>query len=147
MRPYLVSEIRGYDGKVLARFGPETRRQAIAPETARELAKILQGTVAPGGTGEKAAVAGFTAAGKTGTAQRVDPETRRYSDYNYVSSFVGFVPSDDPRIAVLIVVDSPQGPAWGGTVVGPVFKEIAEQTLRYMNVIPPSQERLLLVAR
>jgi cell division protein FtsI (penicillin-binding protein 3) len=147
MRPYLVSEIREPDGKVLAQFGPQTRRQVISPETARELVKILEGTVAPGGTGEKAAVAGFTAAGKTGTAQRIDPETRRYSDRNYVSSFVGFVPSDDPQIAILVVVDSPQGPAWGGSVVGPTFKQIAEQTLRYLGVMPRSQERLLLVAR
>lgn len=147
MRPYLVSEIHEPDGTVMTRLLPEARRQAIHPETARQLVKILEGTVAPGGTGGEAALAGFAVAGKTGTAQKIDPKTRLYSARDFVSSFVGFVPSYEPRIAILVVVDSPQGMAWGGSVAAPVFKRIAEQTLGYLGIRPSSSEQLLLVAR
>lgn len=147
MRPYLVKEIRQPDGTVLKRFTPEARRQAIYPETAQDLVKIFEGAVAPGGTGEKAAIAGFRVAGKTGTAQKIDPKTRLYSAQDFVSSFVGLVPSNDPRVVILVVLDSPQGMAWGGSVAAPVFKRIAEQTLGYLGIRPSSSEQLLLVAR
>jgi cell division protein FtsI (penicillin-binding protein 3) len=147
VQPHIVSEVREPDGVALKRFSAEARRRVLNPETARGLAKILEGTVAKGGTGEKAALKGFSVAGKTGTAQKVDPDTKRYSSREFISSFVGFVPSDDPLLVILVVVDSPDGEAWGGSVAAPVFKRIAEQSLEYLGVLPSTSEHLVLAAR
>jgi cell division protein FtsI (penicillin-binding protein 3) len=146
MRPRLVSEIRDVDGRAVKTFPPEVRRQAISAETAAKMMKILEGTVSKEGTGERAAIAGYRIAGKTGTAQKIDPVTRRYSRRDTVTSFVGIVPAEDPRIVILVVVDSPKGVAWGGTVAAPAFKNIAEQVLRYMRIPPQTQERIVLTA-
>jgi len=146
MRPRLVSEIRDADGHAVKTFPPEVRRQAISAETAAKMMKILEGTVSKEGTGERAAIPGYRIAGKTGTAQKIDPVTRRYSRQDTVTSFVGIVPAEDPRIVILVVVDSPKGVAWGGTVAAPAFKNIAEQVLRYMQIPPRTQERIVLTA-
>jgi len=146
MRPYLVSEVRDADGHVIQTMGPEERRQAVSPQTAGKMMSILEGTVAKTGTGEKAAIPGYRVAGKTGTAQKIDPVTKKYSMQDTVSSFIGIVPAEDPRIVVLVVVNSPKGMAWGGTVAAPVFKNIAEQVLRYLGVPPTTQERILLTS-
>jgi cell division protein FtsI (penicillin-binding protein 3) len=146
MRPHLVSEIRDGDGRVVKAFPPERRRQAVSQETAAKMMNILEGTVSKNGTGEKAAIPGYRIAGKTGTAQKIDPVTRRYSRLDNVSSFVGIVPAEDPRIVVLVVVDSPKGLTWGGTVAAPVFKNIAEQVLRYLGIRPQTQERIVLTS-
>ncbi|MBI3811768.1 MAG: penicillin-binding protein 2 [Nitrospirae bacterium] len=146
MRPHLVSEIRDPSGRVVKSFPPELRRQAISPETAGKMMSILEGTVSKNGTGEKAAIPGYRIAGKTGTAQKIDPVTKRYSMQDNISSFVGIVPAEDPRIVVLVVVDSPKGVTWGGTVAAPVFKKIAEQVLRYLGIAPRTQERIVLTS-
>jgi cell division protein FtsI (penicillin-binding protein 3) len=146
MRPYLVSAVRDADGRVIRTIGPEERRRAVSPETAGKMMSILEGTVAKTGTGEKAAIPGYQVAGKTGTAQKIDPVTKKYSMQDTVSSFIGIVPAEDPRIVVLVVVDSPKGVAWGGTVAAPVFKNVAEQVLRYLGVPPTTQERILLTS-
>ncbi|HEY4485745.1 MAG TPA: penicillin-binding transpeptidase domain-containing protein, partial [Nitrospiria bacterium] len=144
VRPHLVSEIRNADGSVVKRFMPEVRRQAVSKETARQMMEILEGTVSKGGTGEQAAIAGYRVAGKTGTAQKIDPVTRRYSMQDSVSSFVGIVPADDPRIVVLVVIDQPEGFSWGSMVAAPVFREIAPPILRHLGVAPHTQERILV---
>jgi cell division protein FtsI (penicillin-binding protein 3) len=146
MRPYLVSAVRDADGHVIQTMGPEERRQAVSPQTAGKMMSILEGTVAKTGTGEKAAIPGYRVAGKTGTAQKIDPVTKKYSMQDTVSSFIGIVPAEDPRIVVLVVVNSPKGVTWGGTVAAPVFKNIAEQVLRYLGVPPTTQERILLTS-
>jgi cell division protein FtsI (penicillin-binding protein 3) len=146
MRPHVVSEIRDADGRVVKVFPPEIKRIAVSPETTGKMMSILEGTVTKNGTGEKAAIPGYRVAGKTGTAQKIDPVTKRYSMQDTVSSFVGIVPAEDPRIVVLVVVDSPKGMAWGGTVAAPVFKTIAEQVLRYLGVPPRTQERIVLTS-
>ncbi len=146
MRPHLVSEIRDAEGRVIKAFPPEVRRQAVSPETAGKMMSILEGTVSKNGTGEKAAIPGYRVAGKTGTAQKIDPATKRYSMQDTVSSFVGIVPAEDPRIVVLVVIDSPRGVAWGGTVAAPVFKNVAEQVLRYLGIAPRTQERIVLTS-
>jgi len=87
-----------------------------------------------GGTAKMASVDGNEVAGKTGTAQIIDPRTKRYSHEKYVSSFVGFVPADDPKIAMIIVVYEPKGQIYGGVVAAPVFKKIAESALSYLDV-------------
>jgi len=75
-------------------------------------------------------------AGKTGTAQKVDPKTKTYSSTKFIGSFVGFAPVEDPRFAMLVVIDEPQVPAWGGAVAAPVFREVGEQVLRHLKIPP-----------
>ncbi len=146
VHPHLVSEIRDDSGKTLVAFHPQPVRRVISAQTASRVRSILQSVVEKGGTGEKASIPGFTVAGKTGTAQKADPETGGYSSDRFVSSFVGFVPAEDPRLIALIVIDEPKGVAWGGSVAAPVFKAIAEQTLGYLEVPSSDPERVVLVS-
>jgi cell division protein FtsI (penicillin-binding protein 3) len=89
-----------------------------------------------GGTGVLAAVPGYRVAGKTGTAQKVDPVTGGYAIDKAVSSFVGFAPADDPRLVILVLLDEPKGKAYGGLIAAPVFSRVASQSLRYLKVMP-----------
>ena len=75
-------------------------------------------------------------AGKTGTAQKVDPKTKTYSRTKVIGSFVGFVPAEQPRLAILVVIDEPEGKGWGGEVAAPVFRKVAGKALRHLNVMP-----------
>jgi cell division protein FtsI (penicillin-binding protein 3) len=135
MKPYLVSEIRDAKGGVIARAEPQVRRRPITPLTARLVTEILEGVVSKG-TGTRAAVPGYRVAGKTGTAQKIDPRTGGYSSTLFVGSFVGYVPAEDPQLTIAVVIDEPQAEAWGGVVAAPVFKKIAEQVLPYIGVSP-----------
>ena len=90
-----------------------------------------------GGTGTRAAVPGYKVAGKTGTAQMVDPSTGRYAADKYTSIFTGFVPADDPRLVMAVVIHEPRGASYGGVVAAPIFKNIAARALAYLGV-PPS---------
>jgi len=108
MRPYVVKEIRDTKGRVVMRNQPQVVRRVCAPNTAAEVKRILSGVVSEQGTAPRAAVAGYRAAGKTGTAQKVDPGTRRYSKSKYVALFVGFVPVEDTRLVCLVLLDEPQ---------------------------------------
>ncbi|HEX9743017.1 MAG TPA: penicillin-binding transpeptidase domain-containing protein, partial [Nitrospiraceae bacterium] len=94
------------------------------------------------GTGSKAAVAGYRVAGKTGTAQKIDPDTGAYSSSLFVASFAGYVPAEDPRLTIVAIIDEPQGETWGGTVAAPMFRRVAEQVLTYLGV--SSQEPMKL---
>ena len=98
-----------------------------------------------GGTAKSAAIDGNYVAGKTGTAQMIDPRTKRYSREKYVSSFVGFVPADNPKIAMIIVIYEPKGQIYGGVVAAPVFKRIAENALSYLDVPREDTQRNTLV--
>jgi cell division protein FtsI (penicillin-binding protein 3) len=80
--------------------------------------------------------AGYDVAGKTGTAQKVDPLLRGYSEDRYTSGFMGVAPAEEPRIALLVVIDEPQGTIYGGTVAAPAFKAICERVLPYLNALP-----------
>ncbi len=133
MRPHIVSEIRDSSGRVVVNNQPVIREQPISTKTARTLSEILEGVVTEG-TGKKAAVPGFRVAGKTGTAQKIDPRTGAYSRTLFVGSFVGFVPAERPRLAIVVAIDEPKGEAWGGVVAAPVFRRIAEQALPYLGV-------------
>jgi cell division protein FtsI (penicillin-binding protein 3) len=148
MKPYLVSEIVDPDGKEGKKFHPEAVGRAITAETCAKVNKILQ-RVVESGTGRKARPAGYTAAGKTGTAQKIDQRTGRYSHKDYVSSFVGFAPAGSPKLVILVMVDSPEGADYyGGSVAGPVFKAVAEQSLAYLQVAPDDVgSGMLLVGR
>ena len=134
MKPYLVEKISDDSGNVLQSFEPQTRRRVISPETAKVVARMLEGVVVDGGTGVNAAVDGYRAVGKTGTAQKVDPITRGYSVNKRTASFVGFVPMEKPRLTILVVIDEPKTSPYGGVVAAPAFSAIARQSLCYLKV-------------
>lgn len=102
----------------------------------------MQTVVADGGTGVHAALDGYSAGGKTGTAQKIG-EDGRYSDKKYVSSFVGFAPAEKPKITVLVVIDEPKKQRYGGIVAAPVFRKIAQKTLDYIDTSPKSNPNRL----
>ena len=142
MRPFLVREISDHQGKSVWEHVPHIRRRPISAETAKTVTDLLVNVVERG-TGKRAAIPGYRVAGKTGTAQKVDPATGTYSSTKFVGSFVGFVPAEDPQLAILVMIDEPQGPAWGGVVAAPVFRKVAEQALRYLSVAPGEEARMV----
>jgi cell division protein FtsI (penicillin-binding protein 3) len=146
MRPRVVQAITDRQGQVLQQFDPEPIRQAVSRSTARTLKEILQTVMLPGGTGTQAALDGYTACGKTGTARKVD-ENGQYANDRHVASFIGFAPAEEPRIAVLVVIDEPKGQIYGGAVAAPVFRKITQSTLNYLNVPPRPTTEKLRVAR
>ncbi len=132
--PHLIREIRNAAGLPTYRSSPEQRR-VISKETATALRGMLEG-VTLNGTAKKAQLDGYTAAGKTGTAQKIDPRTRTYSRSKFVASFVGFAPVNNPAVVIIVVIDEPGGSYHGGEVAAPVFRQIAEQILPELGVIP-----------
>ncbi len=145
MKPYVVSEVRDAQGKTLRQILPQVKCRVVSPETARTVTSILEGVVTDG-TGAKAAIPGFRVAGKTGTAQKIDPRTGAYSSTLFVGSFVGFVPADNPRLAMIVVIDEPQGESWGGTVAAPVFRRVGEQVLNYLGVSSDAPVKLAMAS-
>jgi len=144
MQPQLVRSILDSRGEEVRGFRPNAVRQVVSPETARTLTEILTAVVHEG-TGKNAAVDGYDVAGKTGTAQKFDPKTRVYSREPGVLSFVGFAPADDPRFAMLVLLDEPKGVAWGSEAAAPIFSAIAGQILRYLQVRPSDSPPVHLV--
>ena len=141
MKPYLVERISDENGNVLQQFSPEARRRVISPETARTVTHMMEGVTTEGGTGMNASVEGYLVAGKTGTAQKVYPITRGYSVDKRTASFIGFIPADNPRLTILVVIDEPKTSPYGGVVAAPAFKAIAQQSLCYLNVPPAKGEK------
>src|SRR5438067_6685467 len=132
--PHLVREVRDAEGRVVEQERPESHR-VVSAETASELRGMLE-MVTLKGTARAAQLKGYTAAGKTGTAQKIDPKTHAYSQTKYVASFVGFAPVENPAAVIIVVVDEPVGAHHGGDVAAPVFSEIADQILPYLDVMP-----------
>ncbi|MGA7913736.1 MAG: penicillin-binding protein [Candidatus Acidiferrales bacterium] len=130
--PRVVQEIRGDSPIALPARGEA--KQATDSKTAATLREMMESVLLDGGTGTKAKLNGYTAAGKSGTAQKIDPDTGRYSPNQYMASFVGFAPVNEPAVTILVVFDSPVGRHFGGDTGGPVFKRIAEQVLAYLDV-------------
>ena len=130
-RPRIVRDMRG--DVMPVRHTDAGPRQATDQKTAAEMRGMMEDVVLEG-TGKPAQLSGYTAAGKSGTAQKIDPATGRYFATQYNSSFVGFAPGNDPAISILVVLDSPVGAHHGGEVGGPVFKRVAEQVLAYLAV-------------
>jgi len=134
-KPHVIAELRR-GGKILPAEGllaPVEPRRVIRPETAATLRRLMEGVVL-NGTGSLAHLDGWTAAGKTGSAQKIDPATGRYSPTHFIASFTGFAPISDPAVTILVSLDSPVGLHEGGMVAAPVFKRIAEQVLPYLDV-------------
>jgi cell division protein FtsI (penicillin-binding protein 3) len=134
-RPHVMRRILDGAGQEVASAAVDGRR-VIAPEVAAAMRAMLVAVTQKGGTAEKLAIPGYTFAGKTGTAQKVDPLTRHYSTDKWASSFVGFAPAEDPRLIVFVMIDEPQGTHYGSMVAGPVFADVMADALRWMNVPP-----------
>ncbi len=101
--------------------------------------RMMLETVTLKGTAKRAQLEGYTAAGKTGTAQKIDPKTRAYSHTKHVASFAGFAPVENPSVVIVVVVDEPVGAYHGGDVAAPIFREIADQILPYLGVTPDEE--------
>lgn len=145
MQPYVVQAITDQNGRLIKSFGPKNVRRAISERTALTLTRILKSVITEGGTGVNAALEGYTVCGKTGTAQKIN-EDGLYSNRKYVSSFVGFAPAENPKVAVLVVVDEPKGQHYGSIVAAPVFKKITQKTVDYLNISKKRKTDKLLVS-
>ncbi len=142
MKPFIVRRVDDSEGRELRETRPLVVRRVLAPETAETLTTILQ-LVVSAGTGQRAAVPGYVVAGKTGTAQKVDP-SGRYSMIDHVASFVGWAPAARPALVVLASLDTPRGPNnQGGDVAAPLFARVAEGALRVLAVPPDDAARVL----
>jgi cell division protein FtsI/penicillin-binding protein 2 len=146
MKPMIVKQVTASDGTVLREYEPEELGRPISPSGARRMQTLLARVTEEGGTGTKAAVEGYSVGGKTGTAQKIKPasEGGGYYNKNFTSSFVGFLPVENPEIGIIVVADDPgeftesgrKIKYYGGTVCGPAFREIAEFAVRYLRISP-----------
>jgi cell division protein FtsI (penicillin-binding protein 3) len=134
-KPHVVAELRRGNQQAPPEglLVPTEPKKVIRPETAATLRRLMEGVVLEG-TGKLAHLDGWTAAGKTGSAQKIDPATGRYSRTQLIASFTGFAPISNPEVTILVSLDSPVGQHEGGQVAAPVFKRIAEQVLPYLDV-------------
>jgi cell division protein FtsI (penicillin-binding protein 3) len=135
---HIVDRVVDGEGKTIYRPPVPPKERVISERTAAILNEMLK-TVVARGTGQNAALVEHVVAGKTGTAQKA--VKGGYAPDKFVASFVGYVPADRPRLVILVVVDEPKGAQYGGTIAAPVFKEIAEAALRYMEVEPSLPRR------
>ena len=144
MQPRLVRSTFDAEGRETRRFETKAVRQVISPATARTLTNLLTGVV-ESGTGHFAAIPGYAVAGKTGTAQKLDPTTKRYSHAPGVLSFVGFAPADEPRFVMLVALDEPRNEKWGSEAAAPIFSAIGREILRYLEVPPRDAQPVQIV--
>lgn len=135
VKPHLVKKIESNDGTLVKIFTPEIRGKAVSEKTAQEVKGLMRNVVLRG-TGHRADINGFAVCGKTGTAQKAILGGRGYMKDHYISSFIGFAPFENPKVATLVIIDDPKEKSWGGEVCAPVFKEVMEYALRYLNVRP-----------
>ncbi|MFM8468564.1 MAG: peptidoglycan D,D-transpeptidase FtsI family protein, partial [Limisphaerales bacterium] len=138
MRPLLVDRLEDAEGKVVMKNHPQLVRQVFKPETSKQVVETLKRVVSTDGTAEKARLGYYTAAGKTGTAQKIDEATHTYSHSKYFSSFIGFFPADHPELLIYVAVDEPDKTKgfYGGQVAAPAFKNIALRSANYLNIRP-----------
>ena len=134
MKPTIIKRLEDPQGRVIMESSPVVLGRPIREDTARLMRRLLARVTEEGGTGTRARVPGYTVAGKTGTAQKAIPGG--YSDRDNIASFMGFLPVEQPELAIMVVVDEPQPERTGGVVSAPVFQEIAAQAVRYLDVPP-----------
>ncbi len=140
MEPTLIRRIVDANGDVVEESSPSVRRQVVPRATARLVADMLTAVTSDDGTGAEAAIEGYLVAGKTGTAQKHDAVRGGYhtdAENHWLSSFVGFVPAEAPRLVIAVIIDEPTIDHYGGVVAGPVFRRVGEAALRHLGV-PPS---------
>ena len=138
MAPHIVKSLSDSSGKTIREFQPTVVREVINPQTAEIINRALMDVVGPGGTARLAAGAGFSVAGKTGTAEKVNPKGGYFSG-KYVVSFVGYMPAEDPAFVCLVLIDNPNLPSnlnYGGLVAAPIFSRIAERAARHLDLRP-----------
>lgn len=135
VQPHIIKQIAGADGKTLYDTKPDTRR-VVSEDTAKKMAGLMEAVVTRGTARHAIKLNGYTAAGKTGTPQKVDPVTKRYSQTKYMPSFAGFVPATDPRFVIVVMLDEPIGAHQGGSVAAPVFNMVAQVALGDFLVQP-----------
>lgn len=142
LRPRLIKRIVDGDGEVVEEGKVELVRRVVSADAARQAAWAMSLVTMEGGTAKKADMEHFTVAGKTGTAQKVNPKTRRYDPNMWVASFVGFFPAEAPRVAIGVMIDEPHGSHYGGVVAAPVFTQIADAAIASLGILPiPESER------
>ena len=135
MKPRVVRAITDARGRRVRDFEPQAVSRVISPQTAAHISRMMELVIAEGGTGTQAGLEGYSAGGKTGTAQKIG-SSGTYAEDLYVSSFAGFAPLNNPRLAILVVLDEPREGYYGGVVAAPVFRQIAQEVLSYLNVQP-----------
>ena len=136
MQPILIKKIEDYENNLIHANSPKILRRIISQKVSRKISLALE-KVVQDGTGRNASSSYYSVAGKTGTSEKADPVTRGYSKNLRIASFAGFSPVSDPHLVIYVVIDEPGNkPYYGGTWAAPVFKEINEQSLKYLNVAP-----------
>jgi cell division protein FtsI (penicillin-binding protein 3) len=136
MTPILVKKVMTATGEVVREAVPQVRWQAVSKPVARTMTEMLVAVTEGEGTGVAAAIHGFQVAGKTATAQKIDPSTGKYSPDNFISSFVGIAPARNPALVIAVTLDEPMIDHAGGAVAAPTFRRIAEFSLKYMGLVP-----------
>ncbi|MFO0617815.1 MAG: penicillin-binding protein [Polyangiaceae bacterium] len=137
LEPMIISRVTDSTGATLETPTTHVRRAAVSPSVAKLMSEMLVSVTEGDGTGVEANIPGFRVAGKTATAQKIDPETGKYTDTHYIASFVGFVPAEKPRLAIVVAIDEPMAGTYaGGSVAAPVFRRVAEMALAYLGVTP-----------
>ena len=131
LRPYITREIRDSSGKVIKKMYPIEVRQVLHPKIARQMADILVGVV-ENGSGRRARIEGYRTAGKTGTAQKAEPNGKGYLGKE-IMSFMGFLPAENPAISVIVMLDEPKGARFSGQIAGPLFQKVVNQTIQYLK--------------
>jgi cell division protein FtsI/penicillin-binding protein 2 len=148
LKPQIIREIYDAHGELVYKFGRVEERRVISERTANTMAHLLSGVVSPEGNAIEASIPGFECAGKTGTAQKLEPVTLpsgasvlRYSDKHHVASFIGFFPASNPQVAIAVIIDDADarcasGVAYGHAVAAPVFKRLGERLIPYLDIRP-----------
>ncbi len=145
MKPYIVSEIKDLSGNVVKSHSPQVKARVISDSTAALMVNAMEKVVSRQGTASRAILDEYTAAGKTGTSQKIEADGR-YSHLKFIGSFVGFAPARDPAVLIMVSLDEPKPAYYGGTVAAPIFKEVATKVLKYLGVPPDKVEKRLMVA-
>jgi len=143
MQPLLVRRMTDGHGGTIQENKPRVRRQVVPRRIAKLVGQMLTAVTEPGGTAVEAGVDGYLVAGKTGTAQKADYVRGGYAKDKWLASFIGFLPAEKPEVVISVVIDEPVIAHYGGTVAGPVFRRIAEVTLRHLGIAPEGRQAIL----
>jgi cell division protein FtsI (penicillin-binding protein 3) len=134
LEPQIIRKIEtAADDMQTAGFSPRIVRRVISQETSVLLRRMMQGVVKQG-TGSHASVPGFSVCGKTGTAQKIDPKTKKYFKEKHIASFCGFLPAEDPALVCLVLLDEPQKSYWGGETAAPIFSRIMSRAVTVLDI-------------
>jgi cell division protein FtsI (penicillin-binding protein 3) len=143
MQPMLVRRMTDGHGATIEEQKPRVRRQVVPRRIAKLVGQMLTAVTEPGGTAVEAGVDGYLVAGKTGTAQKADYVKGGYAKDKWLASFIGFLPAERPAVVISVVIDEPAIAHYGGTVAGPVFRRIAEVTVRHLGIAPEGRQAIL----